>query len=144
MNTVRPRAHERDAGRVAAAALPSRAAAVLLLRIQSIYYALTGAWPVMHLPSFEAVTGPKSDDWLVHMVGLLTVAIAVTLWPRAGRIAAPVRTLAVWAAASYLVIDVVYAALGVISPIYLLDAAAEIALIAGHVILRPRKAESGD
>lgn len=94
--------------------------------------------------SFEAVTGPKTDDWLVHMVGLLTAAIAVTIWPRAGRVATPVHTLAVWAAASYLVIDVVYAALGVISPIYLLDAAGELAFIAGHVILRPRTAESGE
>jgi len=141
---VRPGAHERDVGRVVAAALPSRAATVLLLRIQSAYYVVTGAWPVVHMRSFEAVTGPKTDHWLVHMVGLLTVAIGVTLWPRAGRVASPVRTLAVWAAASYLVIDAVYAATGVISPVYLLDAVAEAALIAGHVILRPRKADSGD
>jgi hypothetical protein len=127
-----------------AAALPYRTAAVLLLRIQSIYYGVTGAWPVVHMPSFETVTGPKTDDWLVHMVGLLTVAIAVTIWPRAGRVATPVRTLAVWAAAAYLVIDVVYTTLGVISPIYLLDAAAELGLIAGHVVLRPRKGDPGE
>jgi hypothetical protein len=126
-----------------AAALPSRAAAVLLLRIQSVYYGVTGAWPVVHMPSFEAITGPKTDDWLVHMVGLLTVAIALTIWPRGGRVATPVRTLAVSAAASYLVIDVVYATLGVIAPIYLLDAVAEVMLIAGHVILRPRRVDAG-
>jgi hypothetical protein len=118
---------------------PPRPAAVLLLRVQSIYYGLTGAWPVVHMRSFEALTGPKTDDWLVHMVGLLTVAIAVAIWPRAAGIPTSVRTLAVWAAASYLVIDVVYTALGVISPIYLLDGAAEVGIIVGHVVLRPRE-----
>lgn len=134
---MRSGAREPDA---APPAPPSRVATAL--RIQSIYYAVTGAWPVVHMRSFEAVTGPKTDDWLVHMVGLLTVAIAVVIWPRAGHVATPARTLAVWAAASYLVIDVVYTARGVISPVYLLDAVAEAALIAGHVILRPRRADA--
>ena len=108
------------------------------MRIQSLYYGVTGAWPVVHMPSFEAVTGPKTDDWLVRMVGLLTVAIALALWPRAAGVPNVVRTLAVSAASSYLVIDVVYASLGVISGIYLLDAVAEVALIVGHVVFRPR------
>ena len=42
-----------------------------LLAFQSGYYGVTGIWPILHLPSFEAITGPKIDDWLVHMVGLL-------------------------------------------------------------------------
>ena len=90
------------------------------------------------MPSFEAVTGPKTDDWLVRMVALLTVGIAVAIWPRAGEVATSLRTLAVWAAASFLVIDVVYTALVVISPIYLLDAAAELVLIMGHIVVWPR------
>jgi hypothetical protein len=93
------------------------------------------------MPSFEAVTGPKTDDWLVHTVGLLTIAIGVAIWPRARAVAASVRTLAVWAAASYLVIDLAYAGLGVISAIYLADAAAQLGLILGHVVLRPRTSD---
>lgn len=115
----------------------------MLLRAQSIYYGITGAWPLVHMRSFEAVTGPKTDDWLVHMVGLLTVAVAVAIWPRGGVTPRPVRTLAISAAASYMVIDVVYTALGVISPIYLLDAAAELGLIVGHIVFRPRKPDLG-
>ena len=34
-----------------------------LLAFQSAYYGLTGTWPILHLASFEAVTGPKTDDW---------------------------------------------------------------------------------
>jgi hypothetical protein len=120
---------------------PSRPAAVLLLRAQSIYYGITGAWPVIHMPSFEAITGPKTDDWLVHMVGLLTVAIAVTIWPRTAVVPTSIRTLAIWAAASYTVIDVVYTVLGVISPIYLMDAVVEVGIIVAHFVLGPREAD---
>ena len=50
-----------------------------ILTFQSAYYILTGLWPLVHFASFELVTGPKTDDWLVRMVGLLVVLIGVTL-----------------------------------------------------------------
>ena len=37
--------------------------------IQAAYYTLTGIWPIVHRRSFEAVTGRKTDYWLVQMVG---------------------------------------------------------------------------
>ena len=49
------------------------------LRLQGLYYLVTGLWPLIHLASFEAVTGPKTDDWLVKMVGLLAAAIGAAL-----------------------------------------------------------------
>ena len=42
-----------------------------LLLAEGVYFFLTGLWPVVHLPSFIAVTGPKRDLWLVRTVGLL-------------------------------------------------------------------------
>jgi hypothetical protein len=36
---------------------------------QSIYYIATGLWPVFNLRSFERVTGPKTDGWLVKQAG---------------------------------------------------------------------------
>jgi hypothetical protein len=80
------------------------------------------------------------------MVALLTVAIAAALWPWSSSddVAPPLRTLAVTAAASYLVIDVYYAAAGVISPIYLLDAVLEIGLLAAHAFTWPGRARSRD
>ena len=45
-----------------------------LAHAQGGYYAITGVWPLVHMRSFEAVTGPKQDHWLVHTVaGLLVV-----------------------------------------------------------------------
>src|SRR4051794_41935238 len=64
-----------------------------VLRAQGAYYTLTGLWPLVHMASFEAVTGPKTDDWLVRMVGLLAAVIGATLLTagrhRQGRVAKP-------------------------------------------------------
>ncbi|AZB35831.1 hypothetical protein [Chryseobacterium bernardetii] len=38
---------------------------------QLFYYLLTAVWPFVHLESFFAVTGPKTDIWLVKTVSLL-------------------------------------------------------------------------
>ena len=46
---------------------------------QSAYYVSTGLWAIVHRGSFERVTGPKQDYWLVRTVGGLAVAIGVTL-----------------------------------------------------------------
>ena len=103
-----------------------------VLRVQALYYAVSGVWPILHMRSFEAVTGPKTDDWLVHMVGLLAVAVASALWPRRGdrpEVLARVRLLALAAAAAFLAIDVVYAFRGVISEIYLVDAVIEVGFL---------------
>jgi energy-converting hydrogenase Eha subunit E len=104
----------------------------LLLGGQAAYYILTGVWPLLHMASFEAVTGPKVDDWLVRMVGLLAATIGVTLAlaVRESRWSAEVRALAILSALSFAAIDVRYALSGRISPIYLADAAVELLLVA--------------
>jgi hypothetical protein len=112
-----------------------------LLGLQAGYYALAGLWPLVHLPSFEAVTGPKIDDWLVHMVGLLAAAIALPLGLAAmqnrGR-TPEVVVLAVAAALAFAAIDLWYGLSGRISPIYLADAAVELGLLAGLAVTRQR------
>jgi hypothetical protein len=35
----------------------------LVALVQGVYFLLTGVWPIVHLPSFLAVTGPKTDLW---------------------------------------------------------------------------------
>lgn len=89
---------------------------------------------MIHVPSFEALTGPKTDDWLVHMVGLLAVAIGGTLGVAAGRNhirSLEVIVLAVAGAVAFAGIDLWYGLSGRISPIYLADAAIQLGLIAG-------------
>jgi hypothetical protein len=110
-----------------------------LLAFQSGYYGVTGIWPILHLPSFEAITGPKIDDWLVHMVGLLAAVIGVVLGSATvrNRVRSPeVVLLAVTSAAAFAAIDLWYGLSGRISPIYLGDAALQICLMAGLALTR--------
>lgn len=99
---------------------------------QGVYYLLTGLWPLVSMRTFELITGPKVDRWLVRMVGLLAAAIGLTLFraARARRITPDIGLLAAGSALSFWIIDVVYVARGRISPVYLLDAAAELLLMA--------------
>src|SRR5687767_11872068 len=103
-----------------------------MLMAQGVYYALTGAWPLVSMATFESVTGPKTDDWLVHMVGALAVAIGVTLVGSAPRRdPSSALLLAGAAAAAFASIDLVYALNGTISWVYLADAVLEILFLLG-------------
>ncbi|HEX8035161.1 MAG TPA: hypothetical protein VF510_15005 [Ktedonobacterales bacterium] len=99
---------------------------------QALYYTLTGIWPLVDLRSFEFVTGPKVDDWLVKTVGVLVTTNGAVLG-RAGyrhTIVPEVPLLAGGSALSLAGIDVVYVTKGRISRIYLLDAVADLGLAA--------------
>jgi hypothetical protein len=107
-----------------------------LAAVQAAYFGLTGIWPIVHMPSFLAVTGPKHDLWLVRTVGLLIVAVAIPLAMAAwrGTVVPEVFALAVASSAALTIIDVVYVARGTIRKIYLADAAAEVVLVAAWVL----------
>jgi energy-converting hydrogenase Eha subunit E len=102
---------------------------------------LTGLWPLVHLASFEAVTGPKVDDWLVHMVGLLAAVIGATLIvaARRGHRTPDIMILAVGSASAFTAVDVWYTFRGRIAPIYLADAVVELGLIV--LLLWTRRAD---
>jgi energy-converting hydrogenase Eha subunit E len=102
----------------------------LVLGVQAAYYFVSGVWPIVSLGTFEYVTGPKTDDWLVHTVGLLLAAIGLTIATaiRVGEVGAPICVLAFGTAFALAAIEVFYVAAGVIGSIYLLDAAIELAL----------------
>lgn len=105
-----------------------------LLAVQAGYYVTTGIWPLVHLSSFEALTGPKTDDWLVHMVGLLAGVIGITLGIASARHrehAYEVVVLAAGSAFAFAAIDLWYGLTGRISPIYLADAAVQLGVITG-------------
>src|SRR3954463_9864080 len=78
--------------------------------VQSIYFALTGLWPLVHINSFMKVTGPKTDLWLVRTVGVLVIAIAIPMGLAAidHRITIDVAVLAIGSALGLATIDVVY------------------------------------
>lgn len=105
--------------------------------IQGSYFALTGAWPLIHRRSFEQVTGRKQDFWLVNTVGVLVTVIGGVM-VAAGvreRVSPEIQLLGQGSAAGFAVIDSYYVQRGRISPVYLLDAFAEVALLAGWAVL---------
>lgn len=116
-----------------------------VLRLQGAMYVVTGVWPLLHMASFEAVTGPKTDDWLVHTVGLLLATIGAVLV--AGAVRREVDrlfvVLGIGAALSLAAIEVVYVAGGTISRIYLLDAAIEGAIALALIVGALRSAGRG-
>jgi hypothetical protein len=96
------------------------------------YYLATGAWPLVSMRSFEAVTGRKTDRWLVKTVGALAFAngAALAFGTVQDEIADETIVLAACSAFAFASIDLIYVARGRIGPIYLGDAALELALAA--------------
>ena len=81
--------------------------------------------------TFQQVTGPKTDLWLVKTIGVLIAVIgaALCLAGMRGDMPPPVVLLAVASAAGLAAVDVTYASQRVISPMYLMDALVEFVLI---------------
>jgi len=100
--------------------------------IQGGFYLATGIWPLLDIESFQDVTGPKTDLWLVRTVGVLVAVIGGVLLvaARRSRITDEIVLLAVGSALGLAAIGFVFTLAGTISPIYLADAVAEIGLAA--------------
>jgi hypothetical protein len=105
---------------------------------QGIFYVATGLWPIVHLRSFERVTGPKVDKWLVRTFGGLVAAVGATLIVGAfeKRASRSLEILGIGSALALGAADLVYSLRGKISKIYLGDAAAEGALAATWALTR--------
>jgi hypothetical protein len=104
--------------------------------VQGIYFLVTGVWPLLSMRTFLGVTGPKTDLWLVKTVGLILAVIGAVLIyaQRTATVNPPVVFLAIGAAASLALVEVIYVLKKVISPIYLGDAFVEIVLIIWWVV----------
>jgi len=104
--------------------------AQVLSTTQAAFYVVSGLWPIVHLRSFEKVTGPKPEGWLVKTVGSLISVVGVTIgWAAYRRRVTPeLRILAAGCAAALGIIDVVYTAKRRIKPIFLADALPEFAI----------------
>jgi hypothetical protein len=103
-----------------------------LALVQGIFYVATGLWPLVHIVSFQIVTGPKTDLWLVRTVAVLVTVIGAVLlsaW-HSRRISPEVILLAAGGALGLASIDLIYALSGTISSVYLADAMAELMLVA--------------
>jgi hypothetical protein len=107
--------------------------------VHGFYYFLTGIWPILHMKSFEAFTGPKAERWLVKTVGALILAVSLAILYSAQRGQVPGETwvVAIGSAVALLLVDIVYVADQRIPKVYLLDAAAELILIGLWVSSKP-------
>lgn len=78
-----------------------------LAALHAGYFLLTGLWALVARRSFERVTGPKRDYWLVRLVGALAAAIGATLGIATRRRACPTeaRALATTSAAVFTAAD---------------------------------------
>ncbi len=81
-------------------------------------------WPILSMGTFLKVTGPKTYLWLVKTVGLLLAAIGAALITAQinAEINTPIAVLAIGSALSLAIVEFIYVAKRVISPIYLADA----------------------
>jgi len=113
----------------------------LLATFQGLFYLLTGLWPLVSIESFQAVTGGKTDLWLVKTVGLLIAVIGAAVFRARNRPALfpEILILAAGSALALGTVDVLYSVRGVIPKIYLLDAPIEAALVAGWSVIWTRQ-----
>lgn len=98
---------------------------------QGVYLVIGGLWPLFSMGSFLAVTGPKTDLWLVKTTGLLLAVIGAVLIFSALRkqVSWEMFLLAAGSAASLAGIELFYVSIGRISAIYLADASLELLLV---------------
>lgn len=112
-----------------------------LAAVQAAYYLVTGAAPFVSMRAFEAVTGPKRDDWLVKTVGLLALGFGGLLARDAARGQAdPAVDIA--GALPFAAASTWYGGTGRISRIYLLDGVLELAFAGAWVLVGGRARRS--
>lgn len=110
-------------------------------RAHGVANVVGGLWPLLHMDSFEAVFGPKTDRWLVKTVSGLLVVIGLNqLATRRSTVSIRLaRRLGIGTAAVLAAVDVFYVPAGRISKMYLLDAAMEVGWIVAWVRVVDKK-----
>ncbi len=109
---------------------------------QGGYYLATGLWPILHLRSFEKVTGPKPEGWLTKTLGGLIASVGVSLLLGAKRrhVSMELRALGLASALAFAVSDTLYPLRGRIKKTYLADALPQVVLAAGWLAASRRRA----
>ena len=109
-----------------------------VLRVQSAYYIATGLWPLIHYDSFEAVTGRKSERWLVETVGgmIATAGVSLAVGSRGHRPSIETTVTSVGSAVTLGLIDALYLLRGRLGPAYAVDVLAQGAFLVAFGRLR--------
>ena len=101
--------------------------ASMLCLMQGGYFVITGIWPAVSITTFQLVTGPKVDLWLVKTFGVLVAAVGAALIVSGCRGNPPIETatLGIGTAGGLAAAEVNYVLGRRIARIYLGDAAVE-------------------
>jgi hypothetical protein len=110
---------------------PQVSAFQAILLVQAAYYALLGLWPILDSDGFRQLLGETTDLPLMRTVSVLLLAVGGCLLLSARKPEPPVEVafLAVGAAFGLTCLDVIYVAARLSSPVRLVDAAAQTALL---------------
>jgi hypothetical protein len=108
----------------------------LVALVQGIYFFVAGIWPIISMRTFLMVTGLKTDLWLVKTVGIILAVIgAVLMYAQvSAEISTSIMILAIGSALSLAMVEFIYVAKRVISPVYLGDAIIELILIGWWIL----------
>ncbi len=103
---------------------------------QGMYYMITGLWPLLHVGSFEAVTGQKMDKFTLRSTGLMIVIVGaiLALASREKRPDPGFTALGVGSAVGLATLEVVNAQR--IRQVYLLEALGEFGLAGMLIVTR--------
>jgi hypothetical protein len=139
------REHQEEKERPVAGGQPmARRMPETLALVHGAFNIVSGVWPILNMRTFEVVTGPKREHWLVKTVGTLIAGVGGVL-TAAGmrrRVIPEIAALAMATAGGLAAIDVIYVAKRRISPVYLLDALVELGFVAAWAgSLRSARAE---
>lgn len=104
-----------------------------VLAVQGWFYVITGLWPVLHIKSFEMITGSKKEKWLVKTVGLFVLTSGIIFIKYNDT--EPALLLAILNAFMLAMVDIYYHFKGILPKVYLLDAAVELGFIVVYMSL---------
>lgn len=111
------------------------------LKLILVYQLATSCWALLDLDSFMAVTGYKTDQWLVKTVALLLLCLNAPVFYCLLKNNLPriLEGQQISMSTALIAVDVYYSLTGVISKIYLLDAHVQFVAILLWLIFMQQK-----
>lgn len=97
---------------------------------------MTGIWPIIDDTTFQLVTGPKEDLWLVKTMGLLLVLVGIVLLTTINNVVSlSTKSLIIAVALSLAIADFWYVSVGVLGLPYLLDGFVQLFFVIAWLVI---------